>query len=60
MDRRAEHVDKVRAMMGRLFGWWQAGKLQPAVHAAFDLADFRKAMAEVRGRRAIGRVVLTP
>lgn len=60
VDRRAEHVGEVRRMMAQLFDWWRAGKIQPAVHARFDLADFRKAMAEVRGRRAIGRVVLTP
>jgi len=60
VDRRAEHVGAVRGMMAQLFDWWRAGRVQPAVHARFDLGDFRKAMAEVRGRRAIGRVVLTP
>jgi len=60
VDRRADYVDEVRDMMAQLFDWWMAGKIRPAVHARFDLAEFRRGMAEVRGRRAIGRVVLTP
>ena len=47
-------------MMRQLFAWWGDGKIAPTVHAAFDLGDFRDAMREVRQRRAIGRVVLTP
>ena len=40
--------------------WWAEGKLHPELHAAYPLAQFREAMAEVRERRAIGRVVLQP
>jgi NADPH2:quinone reductase len=40
--------------------WWQQGKLRPEVHAAFPLEQFREAMAEVRGRRSVGRVVVRP
>ena len=60
VDRRDLYADRVNEMMQILIGWWQEGKIHPAVHARFDLADFREAMAEVRGRRSIGRVVLTP
>jgi NADPH2:quinone reductase len=40
--------------------WWQDGALRPEVHAGFPLAQVREAMAEVRERRATGRVVLRP
>lgn len=60
VDRREQYADAVAEMMQTLLAWWQDGKIHPTVHAAFDLADFRDAMREVRGRRAIGRVVLTP
>lgn len=59
-DRRDEFAEPVSEMMTRLLDWWLDGKIAPAVHATFDLADFRDAMREVRQRRAIGRVVLTP
>jgi NADPH2:quinone reductase len=40
--------------------WWLDGKIAPAVHARYPLAEFRAAMADVRERRATGRVVLLP
>ena len=60
VDRRDEFAEPVSAMMAQLFDWWQGGRISPTVHATFDLGDFREAMREVRQRRAIGRVVLTP
>lgn len=59
-DNRHRHAPRARALWGRLVGWWQEGKLRPEVHAGFPLEAFREAMAEVRGRRAAGRVVLRP
>ena len=59
-DRRETFSEPVAEMMAALTGWWQAGKIKPTVHRQFDLADFAAAMAELRERRAIGRVVLTP
>ena len=44
----------------QLTAWWAEGKLRPEVHAAFPLEQFREAMAEVSGRRAVGRVVVRP
>ena len=38
----------------------EAGLLRPEVHAEYPLEGFREAMAEVRSRRAVGRVVLRP
>ena len=59
-DNRALHAPRARALWARLVEWWAAGALRPEVHAAFPLEGFREAMAEVRGRRAAGRVVLRP
>jgi len=59
-DGRRLHAGRVRALWGRLMDWWERGLLRPEVHAAFPLERFRDAMAEVRGRNAVGRVVLRP
>jgi NADPH2:quinone reductase len=59
-DGREAHAARVRALWDQLIAWWAAGLLRPEVHAGFPLAQFREAMAEVRGRRAVGRVVLRP
>ncbi|MFZ6761216.1 NADPH:quinone oxidoreductase family protein [Pseudoroseomonas sp. WGS1072] len=59
-DRRRDHAPRVRALWAQLMGWWQAGLLRPEVHAEYPLEGFREAMAEVRSRRAVGRVVLRP
>ena len=60
IDRREIFSAAVAEMMAVLTGWWQVGKIAPTVHRCFDLSEFAAAMAEVRGRRAIGRVVLAP
>jgi NADPH2:quinone reductase len=59
-DNRDLHAPRARAVWARLVEWWAAGALRPEVHAGFPLERFREAMAEVRGRRAAGRVVLRP
>ncbi|RAI59722.1 NADPH:quinone oxidoreductase family protein [Roseicella frigidaeris] len=59
-DNRQAHAPRVRALWQRLIDWWAAGALTPEVHASFPLPEFRAAMAEVRGRNAVGRVVLRP
>lgn len=59
-DHRDLHAARVGALWRRLAGWWAEGRLDPLVHARFPLADFQAAMAEVRNRRALGRVVLLP
>jgi NADPH2:quinone reductase len=59
-DGRQAHAPKVRALWARLLAMWQAGAIRPMVHAGFPLEAFREAMAEVRLRRAVGRVVLRP
>ena len=59
-DNRQIHAPRVRALWEQLLRWWQEGKINPTVHARYPLAEFRAAMAEVRNRRAVGRVVLLP
>ena len=59
-DGRHLHAPRARALWARLVEWWATGALRPEVHAAFPLEGFREAMAEVRGRRSAGRVVLRP
>lgn len=59
-DNREMHAPRVRAMWERLVGWWREGRIAPTVHARFPLSQFREAMAEVRSRRAVGRVVILP
>lgn len=59
-DNRQVYAPRVRALWDRLVGWWQQGAIRPELHAAYPLEQFREAMAEVLGRRAVGRVVLVP
>jgi NADPH2:quinone reductase len=59
-DNRQVHAPRVRAVWDQLIRWWQEGEISPTVHARFPLDQFREAMAEVRNRKAIGRVVLKP
>ena len=59
-DHRQDYASRARNIWDRLLQWWQEGKLRPEVHVALPLEQFREAMATVRGRDAIGRVVLLP
>ena len=59
-DNRHLHAPRVRALWEQLVHWWQEGKINPTVHAHYPLTEFRAAMADVRNRRAVGRVVLLP
>lgn len=59
-DNRQAYAPRVRALWQQLLDWWQVGKLHPEVHAALPLERFREAMALVRDRQALGRVVLRP
>lgn len=58
VDKRAEFAPRMQAMMAELFGLLQAGKIRPQLSGLYPLAQFREAMAEVRERRAAGKVVL--
>ncbi len=50
---------RVRESMKTLFGWWREEKIKPFVSARYDLADAARALAELRDRKATGKVVLT-
>lgn len=52
--------NRVRAALTQLFDWTVAGALRPRTQAAFELADFRAALATVSSRHVIGRTVLHP
>ena len=49
-----------RQNMQELFDMFEAGKIKPHVAATYKLEDFLTAFDELSGRRAIGKVVLTP
>ncbi len=57
---RQDWAAQCQALWAQLTTWWAAGKLRPEVHAAFPLEQFREAMAEVSGRRSVGRVIVRP
>jgi NADPH2:quinone reductase len=57
-DERLAHEPKVRASIDAMFSLFTAGKLQPTTSHIFALDDFRDAMAAVKERRGIGKVVL--
>lgn len=54
-DRAPEEMHRVRQELNRLY---EAGRLKPRVMAAYPLASYREALAAVRDRRALGKVVI--
>ena len=46
--------------MNELFDFFKEGKINPHVAGAYSLDKFTQAFAELSGRKAIGKVVLTP
>jgi len=54
-DPKAHHQN-----MSELFEMFEAGKIKPHVAGAYPLEKFLEAFQELSGRRAIGKVVLTP
>ena len=46
--------------MSELFAFFEAGKIKPHVASTFALDDFLAAFGELSGRKAIGKVILTP
>lgn len=57
-DMRDAYEARIRALMERLFEWFRAGHIRPELAAAYPLARFQDAMADVLARRAIGRVAV--
>lgn len=54
-DRASSKVREVREDLARLY---EAGKLKPHVMAAYPMESYREALAVVRDRRALGKVVI--
>jgi NADPH:quinone reductase len=52
-QRNAEHVEQ-------LFRWWDEGKITPKVSATYPLERAAEAIAALRDRRAVGKLVVTP
>ncbi len=56
---RDRQPEKCLAVREQLFDLYRAGKLKPYVMATFPLANYMEALALVRDRKVIGKVVLT-
>ena len=50
--RNAEHVEQ-------LFRWWHEGKIAPRISATYPLEQAGEAIAALRDRRAVGKLVVT-
>ncbi|HET9664497.1 MAG TPA: NADPH:quinone oxidoreductase family protein, partial [Burkholderiales bacterium] len=57
-DYRDREPAKVQRVQQQLFALYEKGKLKPHVMATFPLAAYREALAIVRDRKALGKVVL--
>lgn len=57
-DYRDREPEKVQRIQRELFALYEQGKLKPHVMAAFPLEAYRDALATVRDRKALGKVVL--
>lgn len=57
-DYRDREAGKVQRIQQELFSLFEQGKLKPHVMARFPLAAYREALATVRDRKVLGKVVL--
>ena len=58
VDLRYQYEPRVRANMEQLFHWFEQGRINPVLGAAYRLEDFQQAMSDVLARRAIGRIAI--
>src|SRR4051812_45577353 len=58
-DYRDREPEKVREVQQALYRLYEEGKLKPHVMAAFPIEEHQKALAIVRDREVVGKVVLT-
>jgi NADPH2:quinone reductase len=56
----SRYPDDTRARLGQLLGDFAAGHLKPRISRAYPLDQARAALAEMAGRRVVGKLVLTP
>jgi NADPH2:quinone reductase len=59
-DYRDREPQKVREVQRQLFDLYERGLVKPHVMASFPFEDHRRALALVKERKAIGKIVLTP
>ena len=57
-DYREREPEKVAAVQQALFAMYEAGKIKPHVMAAYPVTDYLHALAAVRDREVVGKVVL--
>ena len=57
-DYRDREPEKVRRVQQELFALYEQGKLKPHVMASYRLDAYREALAAVRDRKVLGKVVL--
>ena len=57
-DVRYEYEDRIRGLMNQLFDWFEAGQIKPVSGGVYPLERFQDAMADVLGRRSLGRVAV--
>lgn len=57
-DQRYEYEGLMRATMDKLFDWFAAEAIKPAIAQTYAFEDFKQAMDDVLSRRAIGRVAV--
>jgi NADPH2:quinone reductase len=57
-DYRDRAPEKMRRALAEMFELYEAGKLKPHIMATYPLASHNEALAAVRDRRALGKVVL--
>jgi NADPH2:quinone reductase len=58
-DYRDREPHKVRAVQKELFRMYEEGRLKPHIMATYPIAEHQKALATVRDRKVVGKVVLT-
>ena len=59
-DERVRFTPQRNRVMENLKSLWSEGAIRPHIHAVYPLEAYREAWAEVIGRQAVGRVVITP
>jgi NADPH2:quinone reductase len=52
--------ERHRANVAELVGWWKEGRLQPHTSAVYSFEQAADALSDLAGRRAMGKVVVTP
>ena len=52
--------DRLAAQFAELFAWYKAGRIKPYVSKSYPLEQGAQALADLRGRKTSGKVVIRP